>query len=354
MANHHMVHILKRLPKAKFYTNMSKITVVVPVYKTENTLKRCLDSILNQGFSDFEVLLINDGSPDNSEKVCLEYASLDKRIKYIKKENGGLSTVRNLSIEKASGEYICFVDSDDYIDNGCFKFLIDKITETKADIVMCSYYLETNGKSTPIPIENCLLSSENYNVYLPDLKEKNVIDTACNKLYNLEFLRKSGVKCPVNELYEDTAFNLSLLKHNPKIAVYNKCFYHYVLHFGSITRRYNPQKLQILKQRALLLKSVTNGMDAFCDYNYVRYVFSAFIDMFFSLKQKEIFKNIKLEISDSEFKKAAKNAKYKGKAAAVITFFARTNCASLIYVFSLLSFILKYKMQKLFLKVKGV
>lgn len=339
---------------ARFYTNMSKFTVVVPVYKTENTLKKCLDSILNQGFSDFEVLLINDGSPDNSEEICLEYQREDSRVKYIKKENGGLSSVRNLGIEKATGEYICFVDSDDYIDNGCFQFFYDKVVKTNADIVMCSYFIENNGVSTPISIDECILSKENINTYLPDLKAKNVIDTACNKLYNLDFLRKSGVKCPEKELFEDTAFNLSLLKFNPTIAVFNKCFYHYVMHMGSITRRYNPKKLTILKNRAKLLKEVTSGIEEFCDFYYIKCVFSAFIDMFFSFKSKEILNNIKSEITNDEFKNASKNAKYKGISSKFITFVARTNSKYLILLFCGFSFILKYKMQKLFSKVKGV
>src|SRR5690606_22590995 len=94
---------------------MPKVSVIIPVYNTENYLRECLDSILAQTFTDFEVLLINDGSTDSSGKICDEYAEKDSRIKVFHKENGGVSSARNLGLDNAKGEWICFVDSDDEI-----------------------------------------------------------------------------------------------------------------------------------------------------------------------------------------------------------------------------------------------
>lgn len=186
---------------------MCKISVVVPVYNCEKTLSKCLSSVLNQTFKDFELIIVNDGSPDNSEEICREFSEKDKRVKYIRRENGGLSSVRNLGLSMAQGEYLCFVDSDDYIDENALSFMYDRGEKDKSDIVLCGYYIE-NGKG--VEKNNCegaKLSKENINSRMVELKSKNLIDPAWNKLYRLSFLKKTGVQFPVGEYYEDTCFN---------------------------------------------------------------------------------------------------------------------------------------------------
>ncbi len=332
---------------------MAKITVVVPIYNTAATLQRCVNSVLAQTFEDFELILINDGSKDNSDELCRKYAENDSRIRYIFQENRGLSAVRNRGIDLSQSEYICFLDSDDYIDNGCLEFMLSRAQKTTADIVLCSYFIENNAKATPIEVTEAVLSKENINSYIVDLKAKNVFDPAWNKLYRLAFLKSSGVRMPEGEYFEDTAFNLNLLKFNPKICVYNRCFYHYVMNVGSITHRYNPQKLETLKERARLLKSATKGIDKYCDFYFIKSVFSAFIDMFLSLEKAEIFKTIASEISKQEFICAAKNAYYSGLTSKLIIKAAQSGSLKTVYNFCRLSYLLKYKMQSLFLKVKG-
>ena len=103
---------------------MPLVSVIVPVYKVENVSHYCIDSILNQTFMDFELILIDDGSPDNSGKICDEYAKIDSRVKVVHKENEGVSAARNAGLELAKGKYICFVDSDDYIQRDYLERLI--------------------------------------------------------------------------------------------------------------------------------------------------------------------------------------------------------------------------------------
>ncbi len=328
---------------------MCKITVAIPVYNCENTLQKCLDSVINQSFKDIEILLINDGSPDNSEEICLDYMKKDERIKYIRRENGGLASVRNLALSKAQGEYLCFVDSDDYIDADALSFMYEKAEKEQCDIVLCGYFTE-NGDAQQRVI---YVGEKGDALDLKELKAKNLIDPAWNKLYRLDFLKKTGVKFPEGEYYEDTFFNLSLMPFNPKITVYEECFYHYVLNMGSITRRYNKEKLSTIKDRARLLKSVTNGIDSYCDFYFIKCVFSSFIDMFFSLTKKKIKAAIKKEISNAEFKNCAKNAFYKGRSSRIIIKTAQSGRVGAIYNFCKLSFFLKYKMQKTFLRVKN-
>lgn len=328
---------------------MCKISVVVPVYNCEKTLSKCLSSVLNQSFKDFELIVINDGSPDNSDSICQEFAQKDKRIKYIRRENGGLASVRNLGLSQARGEYLCFVDSDDYIDENALLYMYNIALKENCDIVLCGYFVENANVTQKV----FSAITENSPQRLIELKSKNLIDPAWNKLYKMSFIKGTDVSFPEGELYEDTYFNLKLLPFNPKIFVSQDCFYHYVLNMGSITRRYNSEKLALIKERARLLKSVTNGIERYCDFYFIKCVFSAFIDMFFSLSKREIKKNIDKEISSQEFKKAAENACFGGILSRFIINAAKSGNVSRIYNFCRMSFFLKYKMQKTFLRVKN-
>jgi len=329
---------------------MPKVSVIVPIYNTAKYLTGCIDSVLSQKYEDFELILVNDGSTDSSEDICKGYT--DNRVRYFYKENGGLSSARNYGMDKALGEYIVFIDSDDFIDNDCISYLQQKANETKADIVLCGFYLQSKDSIIPVTAESGFFAGEEINKVIVELKSKNLIDTSCNKIYKASFLRENGLTFPEGEIFEDTAFNLNLLRFNPKIFVSDKCFYHYIQHQGSITKRYNPQKLETLKLRAKLLRDVTSGAEAYCDYYYIKSVFSAFIDGFLSLNKKEIKNIISKEIKTEEFKEKAKNAHFGGINAKMVCFAAKSGNVCFVYLFCKFTFVLKYKFQKLFLRVK--
>lgn len=122
------------------------ISIIIPVYKSEVFLNKCLDSIINQTYKNIEIILVNDGSPDNSGKICDQYAKKDERIKVIHKENGGVSSARNLGLKNATGKYITFVDSDDWIEPDMYECMIKKLQENNVDMVRCSYYKEDGEK----------------------------------------------------------------------------------------------------------------------------------------------------------------------------------------------------------------
>ena len=328
---------------------MCKITVAIPVYNCQSTLIRCLQSVINQTFKDFEILIINDGSTDNSEEICLEYLQKDKRIKYVRQENSGLACVRNFVLDKAKGEYLCFIDSDDYIDENALSVMYEKAEKEKSDVVICGYFTENGNAVRKVTYEG----KNRDKLDFIELKAKDIIDPAWNKLYRTDFLKSTNVKFPEGQYYEDTFFNLSLIPFNPKITVLTECFYHYVLNMGSITRRYNKEKLFTIKDRARLLKMVTKGIEPYCDFYFIKCVFSSFIDMFLSLHQNEIKKVIREEISKDEFKNCAKNAFHKGKISRIIIKTAQSGRVGTVYNFCKLSFFLKYKMQKTFLRVKN-
>ena len=117
-----------------------KITVIVPVYNVEHYLDKCLDSVIKQTYKNIEIIVVNDGSTDNSGEICQEYAQKDNRIVYIEKENGGLSDARNAGLDQMTGSYVTFVDSDDWIEQDYVETLYQKITEYQADIAIGNYY----------------------------------------------------------------------------------------------------------------------------------------------------------------------------------------------------------------------
>lgn len=329
---------------------MPLISVIVPVYNVEKDVRRCIKSILAQDFTDFELLLVNDGSTDSSGDIC--YSFKDERIRYFTKPNGGLASARNYGLVRATGEYIYCVDSDDYIEPDCLSFCLEKQRQTDADIVLCGYFMDNGKGRSEIVAEEGVFSGDEINDRMIELKSKNLIDPAWNKLYRRSFLKENDMWFPQGEIYEDTDFNLRLLQYQPKIAISKRCFYHYVLHMGSITRRFNPEKLGTIKRRAKLLKSVTKGIDAYCDYYYIKSVFSSVIDMFMSFNKTDIKKAIATEIKDKYFISAAENALAPGRNARLVTAVARSGSVNQVYLFCKASYILKFRMQKLFLRVR--
>ena len=163
---------------------MTKVSIIVPVYNTYNYLNKCLESLVNQTLSDIEIIVVNDGSPDDSEGIIKEYANKYSSIKYYKKKNGGLSSARNFGIKRATGEYIGFVDSDDYVDVTMYEKLYNQAISTNSDIVCCQLtYLYPNNKTI-------LHHYKDLNMFSKSVRESpkilnQVKSYACNKLYKI-------------------------------------------------------------------------------------------------------------------------------------------------------------------------
>lgn len=347
-----MVHTLKTLQTESSVTDMCKISVIVPVYNAEKYIDATIDSIISQSFKNFELLLIDDGSKDLSGEICQKYAKRYDFIRYIKRENSGAAASRNFGMSIADGDYFCFVDSDDYIDREMLEFMYVEAQKTDADILMCGYFMQNKKSVSEIKAQSGIYKGKEINSRMEEIKAKNLIDSPCNKLYRADFVKNSGVLMPENETFEDTDFNLRLLSYNPTFVISDKCFYHYVLRMGSVTRHYNHKKLEIIKKRALLLSEITEGIDAYCDFYYIKSVYSAIIDMFLSCKKDEIKAQIKKECEDAVFKQKAENCEAKGKGASLIKRVAMSHSVNKNYYFCLFCYILKYKLQSLFLKVR--
>lgn len=206
--------------------SMPRVSIIVPVYKAEAYLYRCVDSILAQTFTDFELLLIDDGSPDRSGEICDEYTQKDSRIRVIHKENGGVSSARQRGLDESIGEYTIHADPDDWMEENMIEILYREALELDADMIFCDYYKDCGGKSTYIEQKP---ESLDHNSIIKGLCG-NLFGACWNKLIRRSIIKEYGVKFPEKwSLAEDQYFLVSLLLHNIKIGYVNNAFYHYVI-----------------------------------------------------------------------------------------------------------------------------
>ncbi len=216
---------------------MEKVTVIVPVYKVEIFLAKCVDSILRQTYSNLEVLLVDDGSPDRCGEICDEYAAKDPRVRVIHKENGGLSSARNAGLDVATGEYVVFIDSDDYIESGMIERMLTALQGDGSDLCICNTdYVDEAGISLQeanarSPIKNeCLTGRQ----ALEKLTQPGswFYVTAWNKLYKRELW--SDLRFPEGKLHEDEFTVHLVFDLCTKVSCLSDRLYHYVQRTGSI------------------------------------------------------------------------------------------------------------------------
>lgn len=214
------------------------ISVIVPVYKVEPYLHQCVDSILAQTYRDIEVLLIDDGSPDRCGEICDEYAEKDDRVRVFHTENRGLSAARNLGISEAKGNYIGFVDSDDWIESDMYEVLLRRMQETGADIGVCGYLQEGTNTSTTDMFE-----SETYKGIdaLQALIAGGINNQVWNKLYQSGLLQKNPFQ--EGKGYEDIAVMHEIISDTSCITVIKSQKYHYRIRTYSITKTITTENL---------------------------------------------------------------------------------------------------------------
>ncbi|NHC43501.1 glycosyltransferase [Bacillus sp. MM2020_1] len=218
------------------------ISIIVPVYNTEPFLKKCLDSILSQTFKDFELIIINDGSTDKSGSICDEFALKDKRVKVIHKENGGLSSARNTGIRIAEGEFLGFVDSDDYLEKEMYKVLYTLCKKTNSDIAICKFSREVKGKLQKEP-NNELILEMNHDDALRNLF-KGVLYrfSVCNKLFKKACF--DDIIFPEGRVHEDLSTTYKLFAKSNKAVYTSYPGYVYVKREESIlTSKFNKKRL---------------------------------------------------------------------------------------------------------------
>ena len=222
------------------------ISIVVPIYNVEKYLPKCIESILNQTYKNFELILVDDGAKDNCGKICDEYAQKDNRIIVIHKENGGLSSARNAGIDIAKGEYIGFVDSDDWIQSEMYEKLVYLIENYNADIAQCEFI---NAPYEDIKIQpeeeviKTFTNIEGLNNLYNDMYVSTVV--AWNKLYKTSLFKE--IRYPNGKIHEDEGTTYKLIFNAKKIVYTNQKYYYYRQTPNSITNAaFNKKRLNIL------------------------------------------------------------------------------------------------------------
>lgn len=215
---------------------MMKVSVIVPIYKVEHVLKRCIDSIIAQTYQDIEIILVDDGSPDKCGSICDDYARKDNRIRVVHKENGGLSDARNAGLEIATGEWISFIDSDDWIEPDMYETLLENAEVYEAQISVGGVNDEIQEKNGVRIIKTTFHGEEvTETLSSVDAMRRHLLGSwaAWDKIYRKELFDR--IRFPVGEINEDEAIMLLLLNQCNKIVYTNKVYYHYVRRSGSIT-----------------------------------------------------------------------------------------------------------------------
>jgi len=239
-----------------------KVSIIVPVYKTEKHLQKCFESLLAQSFNDFEIILINDGSPDNCGAICDGFARKYSNIKVAHQENQGLSSARNTGIAMAEGEWVMFVDSDDWIEREMLEVMLPRAEggECGVDICISGYVIDKHGKSHRNEFKRLvgyrLRHEEKTDVYKHRLQTATVggygevvrMGVSVAKLYRRSFLVKNNITFKQSSLHEDSLFNLYAIQLAKNIVFCEGAFYHYVINPSSQTNTYRPGWIEAMNE----------------------------------------------------------------------------------------------------------
>lgn len=206
---------------------MPEVSIVVPVYKAEEWLDQCAQSIFAQTFRDFEVIFVDDGSPDNCPGMLDHYALLDPRVRVIHKVNGGLSDARNAGMRIARGTYIQFIDSDDFVEPDLLKLCVERLNETGADMVIFDYAQYFMATGTREVIHNVFDAGKVYSLSNEPRLLTDIANAAWNKMYRISLFRDHAIEYPWGYFYEDLGTTYRLLARAEKVAFVDQVLYDY-------------------------------------------------------------------------------------------------------------------------------
>lgn len=289
--------------------NAPLISVIVPIYNSENDLEKCIESIINQTYKNLEIILVNDGSTDNSLEICRKWENKDSRIILIDKKNGGLATSRNAGLDMASGDIIGFVDHDDFIDKDMYKTMIEDMQRTNADIVMCSHYTFDDNKITGQAysgIQNIEIDGENLTKRMLNY-EKIFCSSVWSKIYKRDLIGDQRFLQGL-VLGEDYYFNGRLYPRVRKFYFDDKPLYHYRIRQGSMSRSKVDEHFFDKYRAAELLEEEYKQYEFLEDNSTDRFKFAILYEIVYRLYQYGANKEIKKEWLH-KFKQQSKKCK---------------------------------------------
>lgn len=234
-----------------------KVSIIVPVYNAEKYLRECVNSLINQTYKNIEIILVNDGSSDNSLKICKEYEE-HTNLRVITQENQGVSAARNKGLETSTGEYVMFVDSDDYIESNMVEEMIKKVI--KSDMVICEYNEKYQNNIIPIKIRSDLNKIDAKEAIL--LTFDNAGGYLWNKIFKKETIIKNNFKFDSNiHMLEDQLFVIKYMSKISKITIIHKCLYNYRIRKTSAARNTNDKKYNSVIVALQKILDIFNELD---------------------------------------------------------------------------------------------
>lgn len=229
---------------------MEKISIIVPVYKAEKQLNKCISSIVNQSYKNLEIILVDDGSPDNCPQICDAWSQKDERIKVLHIENKGVANARNTALKIITGNYVAFVDSDDFIEPDMYVTLYNLISKVDSDIAICDFFENEVENNYPTKIDNKTALEK---IAMGDF----LFGVLWNKLYKKEVIKQ--IEMPLLACCEDLVFNYYVFKNCKNIAITNNKKYHYVHNDASITSgKFNIGAFDAVKSKKIILSDAKN------------------------------------------------------------------------------------------------
>lgn len=212
---------------------LPRVSVIIPVYGVQGQVGRAIESVQAQTFGLFELILVDDGSLDESGEVCDSYAKTDSRIHVVHKENGGAASARNVAIEMARGEYLFFMDADDWCEPSMFERMVEEADVNNLDLLICGFYIDTYYGEGKFFREVKSISTRRFGsqtefrVHAHELFDRNLLYTPWNKLFRASYLREHGIRFP-DVWWDDLPFNLMVLRDVERVAVIEDAFYHFL------------------------------------------------------------------------------------------------------------------------------
>ena len=268
---------------------MPEVSVIVPVYNVEKYLEKCLNSLVNQTLENIEIIIVNDGTKDNSEEIIKKFMEkYPQKIVYLKKENGGLSDARNYGMPYAKGEYIAFLDSDDYVEKDIYKEMYELAKKENSDMVECDFLWEYPNK-----VREDI--GQVYNGKKEMLEKVRVV--AWNKLIRRSILEKTQIQFPKGLRYEDVEFTYKLIPHLNKVSFLKKPYIHYIQRENSIINVQNERTKEIFTvlDNVIDYYKENNFYDEYkeeLEYVYTRYLLCSSLLRMVKIKDKDIRKNM--------------------------------------------------------------
>ncbi len=325
-----------------------KISVIIPAYNAENTIEECINSVINQSYKDIEIIVIDDGSLDNTSKIINKIAEKNKNLKIIKQKNQGASVARNTGIQNASGEFIMFIDADDAILPKMIETLVDYQKKYKVDLVksgICKI-LDSNKKIFDTCKKNLLYYSKDeiYRNFFEIFS--NGLNSPVGKLYKLSIIKENAVYFSKElELSEDLHFNLHYLEVINSALFITEVFYQYYLYNSTVTKKYrknlfaNREKAIVMLDDYLMRNSLDRNI---IDYLYIKLVFAAAIqEIEHKVPRKERLKQISFNLNRKEVDNAIINCQPRGKLEKILYGIIKYKNISLIDIFARMISIVK-------------